>query len=256
MKIHSLNISLFYTLSLFFTMIVMSSNAQHQKKRSFDWNQSKKKQYIKNREDSLSWSKKNLSIDMKDLEISGKPMIEGVFPVPDYRLSGSKNIAGNGNTGNYTGIRLKDKTIIYNGFYIGKSDINQDYIGDKPDELYFIIVTLTDSIAKDGYSHMESTVSSRNYPDFIGQGSIKTKTNQIDFIAFLTADRNNYAMVNLRLFDLKLGRIILIAPQKDGSLRSMQLQDKQLASNELEPYVTELLKRNEIITFFTNKNNI
>lgn len=104
---------------------------------------------------------------------------------------------------------------------------------------------------------MEASASSRNHPDYIGQGSINTKENRIDFISFLTADRNNYAIVNLRLFDLNQGRIVRIAPQKDGSFRSMQRDAPVLSAEEVERYlIEELLNESKVNTFFTNDGNI
>ncbi|SHE47312.1 hypothetical protein [Pedobacter caeni] len=237
-------------------LLFISAHAQAQKNTKFNWDLSKKLQHLRNREDSTTWSKRNFKIDLKDIEFSGKPMVEGVFPGPKYSLIGDSAFVGNGTVGNYSGISLKDKKIIYNGFFVDKSFINQDYLGVKPNEVFFLVVVLTDYIAEDGNSHMEASVSSRNYPDYIGQGSIKTKNNKIDFISFLTADRNNYAVVNFRLFDLNLGRVVLIAPQKDGSLRSMQLKPGILPSKEVKLYIKDLLTQKEVISFFLEKANI
>lgn len=60
----------------------------------------------------------------------------------------------------------------------------------------------------------------------------------------------------MRLFDLNYGRVILIAPQKDGSLRSMQLMLPIISSNEVKSHVENLLEEKEIIDFFTKKGNI
>lgn len=237
-------------------LLSMTAHAQKQKKDRFKWDLSKKLQHLRNREDSTTWSRRNFEIDLKDIEFSGKPMVEGIFPGPEYSLIGDSAFVGNGTVANYPGISLKDKKIVYNGFYVNKSFINQDYLGANPNEVFFLVVVLTDYIAEDGYSHMESSVSSRNHPDYIGQGSIKTKNNKIDFISFLTADRNNYAVVNFRLFDLNLGRVVLIAPQKDGSLRSMQLKSTILASKEVKLYIKDLLSQQEVISFFSEKGNI
>lgn len=99
-------------------------------------------------------------------------------------------------------------------------------------------------------------IISRNNPDYIGQGFFKTKTDEIDYIAFLTANRDEYAIVNMRLFNLKNGRIILIAPQKDGSLRSMQLETPILSDKELSDYINKILQQDNVKIFFNNGNNI
>lgn len=61
----------------------------------------------------------------------------------------------------------------------------------------------------------------------------------------------------MKLYNLKYGNVILIAPQKDGSLRSIQIKsEKNLTSTTLKNFVDELLKRENIVEFFTNKNTI
>ena len=106
------------------------------------------------------------------------------------------------------------------------------------------------------YSHVLSEIISRNHPDYIGQGFYRTKENKIDYTAFITADRNAYAIIDMRLFDLKRGKTILIAPQTDHSIRSMQIQSPQLSSDQMEDYTKSLLEKEEVVSFFTAKGNI
>lgn len=42
---------------------------------------------------------------------------------------------------------------------------------------------------------MQASPISRNNPNYVGQGSFKTRTNKIDYITFLTADRDNHAII-------------------------------------------------------------
>ena len=60
----------------------------------------------------------------------------------------------------------------------------------------------------------------------------------------------------MRLFDLEDGKTILIAPQKDMSLRSMQIKSPDLSNKGIDTYTDELLKDEEVIQFFTKKGNI
>jgi hypothetical protein len=60
----------------------------------------------------------------------------------------------------------------------------------------------------------------------------------------------------MRLFNLKQGRIILIAPQKDGSLRSMQIKAPILDDKELNNYIDKLFKQENVNQFFSDTNNI
>uniref|UniRef100_UPI00257F4286 hypothetical protein n=1 Tax=Proteiniphilum sp. UBA5510 TaxID=1947286 RepID=UPI00257F4286 len=120
------------------------------------------------------------------------------------------------------------------------------------------IMVLTDiEIDTINYSHSKNQMISRNNPDYIGQGFVKTKNGEVDYVAFLTADRNEYAIVNMRLFNLKHGRIILIAPQKDGTIRSLQLKSEQVFSiDNIESYIDDLINQKNVKDFFTSKGNI
>ena len=73
----------------------------------------------------------------------------------------------------------------------------------------------------------------------------------------ITPEGNDYAIVNMRLFHLNYGNIIVIAPQKDGTLRSIQLNEEELNSDTLDDFIkSEILERPEIIEFLTNKGVI
>ena len=222
----------------------------------FEWNLEKEKIYNGYRKDSTKWSSKNWKVDTQNLKVSGRPMIRGVFPVPDYDLIDS-TFNGLGNSGNWKGFDLRGKKIIFHSLYVNSNAINKEYISDKPNEVFFAVAVLTDSIDLKKYSHTNVSISSRNHPHYIGQGFVKTKFNEIDFIAFLTADRNDYAIVNMRLFDLRIGRIVLIAPQKDGTLRSLQLNSPIKSSNEMDEHLKNLMSNDKrVIDFFTKPGNI
>lgn len=98
---------------------------------------------------------------------------------------------------------------------VNKTKVNEPYLKDKPNEVFFTVVVSTDiEIDTIDYSHARGIISSRNNPHYIREGWIKTKNDSVDYVAFITADRNSYAIVNMRLLDLKNGNIILINPKK------------------------------------------
>lgn len=242
------------TLILFVVLITFS--CQVQRKHKFSWNIEKEKIHNENRNDSTKRSMKCWETDLNYVSLKGEPMIEGVFPVPNYDLADS-TFVGIGNSGSWKGIQIGDKTVISHSLYIKKCDVNREHIPEKEDEVYFTIVCLTDTVDLVKYRHTNVSNISRNHPHYTGQGYVKTKTNKVDFIAFLTADRNAYAIVNMRLFDLRIGRLVLIAPQKDGSLRSMQLDSGIRASKEMKNYIADLLQHNtQVIDFFNRTGNI
>lgn len=221
------------------------------------WNDKLEERHLKNRQDSTTWDTELLRRDIEaNKEKTGRPMRFGAFPVPKYELLGKESFKGVGNGGNFTGINLNGKKILYSYFLVNKNALTKKYIGNKPNEVFFTIVTLTDFIDTTNFTHAGVHIISRNNPDYIGQGFFKTKNDEIDYTAFLTADRNEYAIINMRLFNLKHGRIILIAPQKDGSLRSMQINSSILDDKELGAYIDKILTQENVKKFFSDINNI
>ncbi|PTT27264.1 hypothetical protein DBR28_17410, partial [Chryseobacterium sp. HMWF028] len=95
------------------------------------------------------------------------------------------------------------------------------------------------------------------FPDVIGQGFIKTSNNRIDFSAFTTLEKEDFAIINMKLYHLKYGNIILIAPQKDRSLRSVQINNTtDLTSETLKSYLEQLIQKPETTAFFINDKTI
>lgn len=226
------------------------------KNKSFEWNLEKEKIHNENRNVFSLRDIKTWEVDLKTLsEKESQPILDGVFPVPEYVLADS-TFVGLGSKGDWKGLQLKNKTLIHHSFFISKCDVNKQFIPNKEDEVFFTIISLTDTIDLKNFSHTSAVISSRNHPHYIGEGFIKTKKNQVDFLSFMTADRNSYAIVNMRIFDLRIGRIILIAPQKDGTFRSLQLDSKILSSDEINTYVADLIKEERVISFFTESGNI
>ncbi len=220
------------------------------------WSDQNEAAHISRRQDSTTWDKEMLATDLQyQMEKTLLPFQSGVFPNPHYDLVGERSFKGVGNFGLSGGedneLKLGDKTVLYNAFYVGASEVNQAFVGDKKDEVFFQIIVLTDFVDTVNYSHVLSEVVSRNHPHYIGQGYYKTKTSSIDYSAFITANRDAYAIVNMRLFNLNFGKTILIAPQKDGSFRSMQVQSPPLSKEEIEAYTETLLKEQEIGDFFS-----
>ncbi len=243
------------TITFIILILAFSCKAQEEKPE-FKWNLEKERIHNENRNDSTKWSSKNWKADTQNIKLKGKPIINGIFPVPKYELIES-TFNGLGNSGNWKGYNLKDKKIIHHSLYVNKNGVNKEFIIDKPNEVFFTIAVLTDSIDLKRYTHTNVSISSRNHPHYLGQGFVKTKSNEIDFVSFLTADRNDYAIINMRLFDLRIGRIILIAPQKDGTLRSLQLNSPIMSSEETDKYIEDLMSNNKkVIDFFTKTDNI
>lgn len=217
----------------------------------FKWSDKEKLEKIKNLQDSTKWDKKLFLEDLNEKrpKISNENMNFGIYPVNSYKQGLESGI---NSERNYFG-----KKLFWNYFTSEKNIVNKDFLKGKNNEVFFAIIILTDllNFSEENYN-MSSHVISRNYPDKVGSGILKTKNNSIEYIAFLTGDRKQFALVNLRLFDLDQGRLILIAPQKDGSLRSMQIQMPILENTEINEYIRNQIKHINIKNFLLNKGNI
>lgn len=210
---------------------------------------------LQNQENALDF--KRLEEDLQGEKKTDRgPFNFGVYPYPVYDSISKNTFSGLGTAGNFFGIDLNGKKIVYTSFSENKSKINSFRVPEK-NNMFFAIAVLTDYIDKEKYTSSKMQIVSRNFPDVIGQGYIKTKNDKIDFSAFITIENDQFAIVNMKLYNLKYGKIILIAPQKDGSLRSIQIKEKENLTNEnLKIFLEQLIKKPEITEFFTNKNTI
>ncbi|WP_312205801.1 hypothetical protein [Epilithonimonas hominis] len=210
---------------------------------------------IQNQDNALDFKRMEKELSEKD-SINKGPFTYEIFPYPDYDSISTKTFSGVGTAGNFYGINLNGKKIVYTSFSENKSKLN-NYRVKENNRIFFTILVLTDFIDEKDFTSMKSQIVSRNFPDVIGQGYIKTKKNTIDFSAFVTLENDEFAIVNMKLYNLKYGNLILIAPQKDGSLRSYQIRENQsLTSENLRTYLEQILKRQDVISFFINKNTI
>lgn len=216
------------------------------------WTEDNARQHVLNREDPETWDMKMLKDDISRISYhkdSQLPMV-GVFPEPHYEIQMKGTFCSSGNVGGE--VQLEGRTIFYESFFTGRNVNNTPYIGEKEDEIFFLILVLTDVDENEYNSH----ISSRNNPDIMGQGQFDTKDSKVDYIAFLTADRNNFAIVNGRLFNLRFGRTVLIAPQKDGSFRSMQIDSPLMGADDVRVYVDSLIIEPQVRSFFVASGNI
>lgn len=214
------------------------------------WDRQKRVEHLDRRMDSTAWDIQMLVDDQKEImEGDFGPFELGIFPEPKYHLLGKNSFRGLGSKGGQ--FKVNDKNIQMMSFFVGENTFNRERLDGKKDEVFFHVMILTDTIDTNS-----SIVISRNHPDYLGQGFIKTKSHKIDYLAFVTAENNAYAIINTRLFDLSFGKTILIAPQKDGTLRSLQLPAPQLTSDSVTDYTEKLIKTPEVETFFLNKQSL
>lgn len=225
------------------------------------WTDAKNRQRLLDREDSTKWDMEMFANDTANMHQETQlPISNGVFPVPFYDLAGKGSFKGLGNYGLPGGPGMEkksgNKTVLYNSFFVNRSDVNRDYTGEGKNEIFFQIIVLTDFVDTVDYSHLKSEIVSRNHPDYVGQGFYITRNSKITYTAFITAGRDAYAIINMRLFDLTRGKTIVIAPRKDGTFRSMQVKSPALSSETIDSYTDKLLKEPAIMRFLQAPGNI
>ena len=224
MKIH---------LILLFTLIFSQSSFA----QNTAWDNKQRENYLQYREDPSSWNMEMLEMDLPlaGMEAFG-PFPFGVFPVPEYTLSGGSSEIYVGNKTNV--ILVDEQYYYYNAFYVSRNTLNSDILGERSEEIFFQIILPVAS--KD--VEAENAILSRNHPDYLGQGYAMLDKVKIDYSAFITAERQSFAIVNLRLFDLTYGNNIIIVPQDDNSLHSYQLSAKELSAEGLEEELRRMIK--------------
>ncbi|WP_445749910.1 hypothetical protein [Polaribacter sp.] len=235
-------------LILILIIIIISCSVKKTSNQN-NWSESKRLEYLNNVKDSTTWDFDMFESDKNDGDLGDLgPFGIGAFPVPKYDLLGKGSFKGLGSIGDK--YPMKNKTLVMNSFFVKKNEFNKRRLKDNKDEIFFQIIISTDTIDNINHNLMRNIVISRNHPDYLGQGFIKTKHNRIDYLAFQTLENNAYAIINTRIFDLNYGKTILIAPQKDKTLKSLQIKSPELTSDSILDYTKRLINENKIIEFF------
>ena len=161
-------------------------------------------------------------------QITHLPIDNGVFPVYEYESSGNGNIESQ--------LTICGNTYILQSVFVYQGDYNTSFfnnVKDPDEEMIFFSVLIKTSI-QDTTNELMST--SRNHPTYLAQGVITAeKKRKITWLASHNNTLlNDFAIVNMKHFDLSQGRVVVVFPQNDGSLRFKQLKIKQKSIEELE----------------------
>jgi len=229
----------------------------HSQNVKTDWDEDLRAQQLSLIENPERWDMERMKNDMQPTPFGNPGFMQfGAFPVPDYALWGEDSFKGLGFASTAIQPLLwKGKKVIYSSFWVNDNRFYHSKNGK--DRAFFTIITVTDTVDTVHYSTARVQILSRNHPDYLGQGYFKTKNQQIDFLGFTTPEGQEFAVVNMRLFHLQHGQVILIAPQKDGSLRSLQIKMPEIQSDQVDRIIQkELLTREEVVTFFTQPSVI
>ena len=214
------------------------------------WNLEKAKKQASDFNSSDTWDTETLEMEVGYIDALTSldfPLFNSPFPTPEYESP------GNGNSPIET--EIGGKKIIGHTVIIGKGEHSEYLFKNLNDEYitYFTILTISDGMETEN----PVSATSRNHPHYLSQGSLNTSSkSRVDWIATQFADKNAYGIVNTRIFDLRVGRLILVAPQKDGSIRFYQTEAPTMNSDEREKFIENLKTEPKAIEFFSDENNI
>lgn len=222
--------------------------------------ESQRKAHLERREDSTAWNRKMLAEDLEYIDFFEDvgPMRPGVFPEPDYDLIGEGSFDGVFSSGTiWKPDTIANKAVGFISFGVGKNAWHRPFMGADTNQVFFTLVTVIDTLDADGHPLETSLVLSRNNPDVMGECAIRNTVGTVECIAFITAENDRYAIVNMRLFNLKYGDVIVVAPQRDGSFRSLQIKAEPRNKAANKRFITDdVLRRKEVLALLTNKGVI
>lgn len=198
--------------------------SEPEKNDSTLWNST----FLKN--DIFQYKENNLNPS----SITGYPIETLAFPVVDYG-------AGAAGVLEYTVASPYMWSGV--GLFVGKHTYNPDEFRGQDNHIaFFNLMVFTDTLDIEGYTLADHSITSRNHPDYLGQGRILTKQHQIDYVAFHRADNAALAVIGGRLFDLGIGQTIIVVPQQNGSVRMHQINTPYLPMQEAASYIQRLVQ--------------
>lgn len=242
--------------SSFFTLlfIILLSTCALAQKSNKAWTEADRIRYAQRQADPTTWDTTMLREDLKwHLEPPSwptQPAIQKIpSPVPDYdwgycALGTLETTIGNRTVIGYNVAYAKDS------FRLADFSNPEAYY-----QSYFTILVLTDWTQS---SNRAAHIVSRNAPHYLASGKFKTSTGEVDWVQMHLADGQNFAIVSQRYFDLNQGSTLLVAQQKDGSIRFLQLKESPgavlpgMKMPGLEDYYQILAASDPVKNFFTH----
>lgn len=233
---------------IFKTIICFSQQKQSEPTNSI------RLQQVENIQNPNLWDMDRMKNDINPIN-DFLPIRFGAFPVPEYDKLGTYKGGGfftntKARSINDYKIMIADKEVVFDSYFIGDSPF---YKEENKNRSFFTIITVIDTVDAQNFALGATKFLSRNHPDYGGEGSIITKNNKIDYVAFTTPDKGSFAIVNMRLFHLEFGDIIVVVPHKDGSFRSLQIKGEKVSNDKLFDYIKNtVLKQKEVVEIISN----
>lgn len=182
-----------------------------------------------NNQNPNKWNEKLFEKDKEWLKNSNsKPLNSLAFPVEKYEYYVfNKPYNFNIERNTFSGISFGENIGGKEGKFNFKYEIN------------LIFYTRTKSY------QIEGDVSSRNYPYLTIQGSLDL-AHKFDFVGTKSPDETGFLIINMKTFDLRFGKTILIFPNSDNSFYYLQLEENPNSNDEFDNYLKRLGSNSEI----------
>lgn len=215
-----------------YLIILIISNFSLSQNKEWNLNQLQEKN-IKHL-DSINWNVKLFNQDKTTYKqykeyFKGLPLTISAFPVADYEYAVASE-----------SFKLTLDSISYKGINIG-------YFKDENSEEVTYELTLV-FLSNQAESNENSFVQSRNYPYLTAEGTFTEFNTKYDWVFTKSPDGFSFIMLNMKLFDLRFGKTILVIPQKDGSFYYNQINLERNTFKEISMFedslLTEILKAN------------
>jgi len=240
-----------YIFVLFICSCAQKQRVKNQVPKSGNlWTYEDARLYNKNQFDTAKWDmdllQEEIAWEMDDWPTQS-PIEHLPFPVAKYRAGyASKSIS----------LSIQDKKKEGTTFATGTYNKYLEGIYDPEKQenfIFFNILILTDL---PDWENASNGVYSRNYPHHTCQGRQKTSVGSVDWLAMHLATNEKFAVVNMKYFNLAFGQTILVAPQKNGSVRFKQIMLPNVSTFQIDKYVKELESDSQTVAFFMEGNNI
>lgn len=170
------------------------------------------------------------------------------FPVVDYQFGAS-------GAGEFFINDQHQLSISY--FLIGKHDYNKhEFKEEETHYSFFNLIILTDTLDEKNYSLVNNYITSRNHPDYVGEGRTKTKKINIDYVCFHRPDHSSYAIIGSKLFNLKDGQTVIAVVKENTAVHFMQLKTPRLTHDKVRAYISTLAKEKFVLDFLNAEGNV
>ncbi|MEM9383085.1 MAG: hypothetical protein AAGB93_24260 [Planctomycetota bacterium] len=202
------------------------------------WTLEDERDHVERLQDPDWWDLDRMGMEKQVIDLPMEPLPYGAWPVPAYDPEAH---------GHFTGVAsaASDVQLDDGRWLLGDVASVGRLAADEP-VVFFALFTVSDG-PRDGASPL---ISSRNHPHPLVQGVRTPRADvpkrTIEYVAFADANEEGWAIVNLRLFDLRVGRAVLVRQLEDGTLRSRQVA---LPDGPVEGYAARLLQDEDCATF-------